>query len=675
MIKPTLSVCIPAFNEEKNITFLLESVLNQKAKSFILNDITVYTDNSTDLTGKKVKEVSRKYPEVKIVEGKKRRGKYYRVNQAFHENKSNFLVVLDADVALVGSNFLENLVQVLITDSKAVLVAAHNIFVKPKTFIAKVIYTHLVLVDNIRWSFPNYNSALNYYGSCTAYRCSFTKSIKVFDRLTDPHLFIYLKAAEVKGFRYCRSAEVLQWPITTISDLNKFLRRSFGKKDILLEKIFGEKIKNVYNSPFKYKLRGLFKTLIQEPLYIFFAILLICYTRVYLLVLTKKNIDSSATWNIVNSTKQNFNKLNRTKRSIIISTYDDLENPYYNGGGASIVHQIAKRLGQNSNVKVISGVFPNALDKVIDGVTYQRIGSFIFGPKFGQLIFQLSLPFYVFTNKFDLWIESFTPPFSTGFLQFFTKNPIIGLVHMLSGEDMYRKYKIPFFLIETMGLKTYKYFIVLTEYMKNKIAAVNNSAKIEVIPNGIEIKNKPVKKYEKKYVLYIGRIEINQKGLDLLLKSWSLIVHKTEYKLAIVGVGIQSELNNLKKLIDDLNLSEKVVLMGDVRGKKKSIIFNESLFVVLPSRFETFSIVALEAISYRLPIVSFDIEGLGWIPESFCFKVKQFDFQELAKTILMLINKNGIKSGLNREAKVFIKQYAWPKIYRKYENYVNSLLT
>src|SRR3989304_4259584 len=143
MIKPTLSVCIPAFNEEKNITFLLESVLNQKAKSFILNDITVYTDNSTDLTGKKVKEVSRKYPEVKIVEGKKRRGKYYRVNQAFHECKSNFLVVLDADVALVGSNFLENLVQVLITDPKAVLVAAHNILVKPKTFIAKVIYTHL----------------------------------------------------------------------------------------------------------------------------------------------------------------------------------------------------------------------------------------------------------------------------------------------------------------------------------------------------------------------------------------------------------------------------------------------------------------------------------------------------------------------------------------------------
>jgi len=177
-----------------------------------------------------------------------------------------------------------------------------------------------------------------------------------------------------------------------------------------------------------------------------------------------------------------------------------------------------------------------------------------------------------------------------------------------------------------------------------------------------------------KYILYIGRIEVNQKGLDLLLKSWSRIANKTRFKLAIAGTGLKHEVNILKKLIVDLNLEKSVVMLGDIRGEEKSIVFDESLFVVLPSRFETFSVVALEALSRHLPLISFDIDGLDWIPVDFCTKIKKFDTQALSQTMLELTSKSVDKLQLNGSVEKFIKQFTWDNIYKKYEKYLNDLI-
>src|SRR3989344_9577176 len=114
----TVTVSIPAFNEEQNIIELIKSVLNQETSSFNLEEVRIYTDGSTDGTVKMVKEFSQTHPKVKLIEGTTRKGKYFIVNQAFHDCKSDFLVILDADIALAGLNFLEKLVEVMIVDAK-----------------------------------------------------------------------------------------------------------------------------------------------------------------------------------------------------------------------------------------------------------------------------------------------------------------------------------------------------------------------------------------------------------------------------------------------------------------------------------------------------------------------------------------------------------------------------
>ena len=299
----------------------------------------------------------------------------------------------------------------------------------------------------------------------------------------------------------------------------------------------------------------------------------------------------------------------KEKPKIIFSNYDDLKNPDYGGGGAVAIHEIAKRLTNKFEVTVITGSYEGAAEELVDNVLYKRIKTHYFGAKIGQLIFHFLLPFYATYQKYDLWIESFTPPFSTSFLPIFTSKPVIGLVHMLSGEDMSRKYKIPFYLIEKIGLKTYGHFIVLNEETKAKIKNINRKSRIKIMPNGVHLP-RMLKARDKKHILFIGRIEVNQKGLDLLLKAYSLISEKINYKLAIAGTGIDNELNKLKNMIASLNLKDRVEMLGRIKGAKKDDAFKKAAFVVMSSRFETFPLVALEALSYNLPIVSFNIGGL-----------------------------------------------------------------
>ena len=189
------------------------------------------------------------------------------------------------------------------------------------------------------------------------------------------------------------------------------------------------------------------------------------------------------------------------KPKIIISSYDDSKNPYYGGGGAVAVHEIAKRLVSEYEITVLTGKYPNSKDENIDGVIYKRVGVSSGYAKLDQLFFHLVLLTRVRDENFDIWIESYTPPFSTSFLPLFTKKPVIGLVHMLSAADMERKYKLPFHLIENLGLRLYENFIVQSEESKKKILQINLKSQVYVIPPGVTLSEK--KSRIKQHILFI----------------------------------------------------------------------------------------------------------------------------------------------------------------------------
>ncbi len=300
MKKNTLTVAIPAFNEEQNIREMLGSLLEQKSTLCTLKEIIVYSDASTDRTHEIVRNLQKKNPIIKLKIGKKQAGKYLRMNQMFKECTSDILVVLDADIALANVQFLNRLSEVILKDSKAMMVAAHQVLLRPKSFIGKILHTNFVLWDFIRWSVPDYDNANNFYASATAFRMSFAKTINIPTNLSDPHLYLFLVVDKVKGFRYARNAEILQQPISTWTDFNKFLKRSLGKKDSELEKITGVNSETVHIIPLKYKIKGLIQCFRWQPFYTIPALLVSLYMKIR----PSGNVDTNAIWDIVTSTKK-----------------------------------------------------------------------------------------------------------------------------------------------------------------------------------------------------------------------------------------------------------------------------------------------------------------------------------------------------------------------------------
>ena len=94
--KLTVTVGISALNEETNIGTMLRAVLAQRGDNFVLKEIMVISDGSTDNTVGKVREIKDK--RITVIVGKKREGMNTRLNYLFAHFQSDVLIKMDADI-------------------------------------------------------------------------------------------------------------------------------------------------------------------------------------------------------------------------------------------------------------------------------------------------------------------------------------------------------------------------------------------------------------------------------------------------------------------------------------------------------------------------------------------------------------------------------------------------
>src|SRR3989344_8253027 len=109
--KPTVTIGIPAHNEEKNIAALLDSILKQRRQTYILESIIIATDGCTDGTVRVVKKYQKKNRLIKLVDDGKRLGLAGRLNLFVRLNKSDFIINFDADTVLGHERTVEEIVK------------------------------------------------------------------------------------------------------------------------------------------------------------------------------------------------------------------------------------------------------------------------------------------------------------------------------------------------------------------------------------------------------------------------------------------------------------------------------------------------------------------------------------------------------------------------------------
>lgn len=360
---------------------------------------------------------------------------------------------------------------------------------------------------------------------------------------------------------------------------------------------------------------------------------------------------------------------------VVFSNYDDIQNPWYGGGGARAIHEIARRLAAHHKVHVVTGRYPGCSDCVVDDVRYSRIGTAIAGPYIAQLSFAFSLPRKVRMSEFDVWVESLTPPFSTACLQKFTSKPVVVLTQVLAGEGMTRKYHLPFDSVERRGLRCYRYAIAVSTSIERRLHAINPKLITTVIPNGTDRDAIERDVYPSpEHLLFLGRLDVAQKGLDLLLESYSLLTPRVQVPLVIAGGGPKGDTAFVKRRIAGLGLENRVHLIGRVGPHEKDELFRRSVCLLLPSRFEASPLVIVEAFCCRVPVVLFDIPDLEWVPDDCCVKVPAFDTRTFARAIEELINSPERRSEIAQKGKLAAREYDWDKLAKRYEEFLQRAI-
>ena len=194
--------------------------------------------------------------------------------------------------------------------------------------------------------------------------------------------------------------------------------------------------------------------------------------------------------------------------------------------------------------------------------------------------------------------------------------------------------------------------------------------KIIVIPTGVDLNNfksMSGKLHNPIRLLFVGRLT-KQKNIRLLIKSFKKIIDNNDFNIELHIVGEGEDKNKIIFLIKTLKLDNRVILHGSLIGNKLHKIYSNSDIFILPSMFESFGIVLIEAMASGIPIIASNIPCVRNVIKNnktgLLVKTTPEDF---AEAIEKLLNNPKLREKLIENGLEEIKKYNWDKIVSKFE--------
>ncbi|NDV67961.1 glycosyltransferase family 4 protein [Dysgonomonas sp. 25] len=220
------------------------------------------------------------------------------------------------------------------------------------------------------------------------------------------------------------------------------------------------------------------------------------------------------------------------------------------------------------------------------------------------------------------------------------------------------------FLLMNIGSRFYDKFIVLTSDNKQQWKSEN----VEIIPNPLPFYPESVSKLENKTIIAVGKVSI-QKGYDRLQEAWELIRH-TYPDWSIDIYGTMPPDNNLP-LIDE---NTSIHIKKPVKDIQKEYL--SSSVYALPSRYEGFGMVLIEAMACGVPCIAFDCpcgprdiitDGIDG------FLVENGNIQQFAQRLSVLIEDEKLRKTMGENARRNVKRYNVDIIGRQWDSLFRSL--
>lgn len=211
-------------------------------------------------------------------------------------------------------------------------------------------------------------------------------------------------------------------------------------------------------------------------------------------------------------------------------------------------------------------------------------------------------------------------------------------------------------------------------------------SRIVVIPPGVDTHHfYPISQDEakefigvppcEKMLLFVGRIE-PLKGLDVLLEAIAYMRKKGKFKknpfyLAIIGGephvssdSMSVEMARIQALREQYDLNELVTFLGKQSQDSLPYYYSAAEAVIVPSHYESFGMVALEAMACGTPVVASQVGGLAFLIEDNVtgFTVPVDEPEALADRISKLMSDPELRQRMSHQAVLAARDYDWEKI-------------
>jgi len=213
-----------------------------------------------------------------------------------------------------------------------------------------------------------------------------------------------------------------------------------------------------------------------------------------------------------------------------------------------------------------------------------------------------------------------------------------------------------------------------------------DTRRVVVIPPGVDtsrfypIPSDEAKEFvgvprDRNMLLFVGRVE-PLKGIDTLLEAMALLKQQgalDRHPMCVAVIGgdpdagpdrITDEMGRLKTMSASLDIEDVVTFLGKRDQDTLQYYYSAAVAVVVPSHYESFGLVALEAMACGRPVVASETGGLAFLvrDNETGFHVPAGDAQAMADRLRRLVEDEVLRTRLGRQAAEYARNYAWPLI-------------
>jgi len=218
--------------------------------------------------------------------------------------------------------------------------------------------------------------------------------------------------------------------------------------------------------------------------------------------------------------------------------------------------------------------------------------------------------------------------------------------------------------------------IVASNYWKKMLQErCNIKTRIEILYNPInksfETKALKFNDHNSDIILFMGEIDIVKGVLDII-ESANVVLNSMECRFFLAGmIQKRGDLNKCKSLIKNYNLKNKVYITGKITEEEKMNLFRKASIFLFPSYFENFPLVAIEAATAGLAIITTPV---GALPEFFehnksAIYVEPGNTKQIREAVIDLLGNPEKRKRLGKAARrVFEEKLSRNMIMKQLDN-------